>query len=367
MSRRSGRSKPYAYDDPETKRSDENSPEIDEQEEVTRCICGQDELSTINAQLQSLLAQEYRIKIDTGLFIQCDKCLVWQHGYCVGLFINEDVPDKYWCELCKPDLHRFVQDGSTTRTLYRPVNDSRTRLIEEESEEEDKSEKEKSDKSDSKSDREKRRRRSPDTPELASRDSEQAPTRQSRKERRHGEDFDEQLQKALRESARTSGVKRPGDLHPGTEKRPRTEELDNEVDESNVDEDSEAVTKRENRVRPRARPKPKPRAAPKGRTTPKNDDAAMTKDELLNQQSRPRFVNDKSSIYELRKRTGAILEWLGRTQMELEEERDVKLTQFMEAAVATGMVTLFDENLTLMEQLTEKILGWEQKFGKYAP
>lgn len=364
MSRRSGRSKPSSLDDAEVKPSDETSPEIDEQEEVTRCVCGQDELSNINDSVQSLLWQEYHIKLDTGLFIQCDNCLVWQHGYCVGLFINEDVPDKYWCEQCKPDLHRFVDEGS--RTLYRPVNDSRPKLMESEEEEEEKEVEEraetpeKTEKTEN-TEKEKRRRRGAETPESTSRE-ETAPTRQSRKERRHNEDFDEQLQRALRESARTSGVKRPSDLENGNEKRTHSEELGVDAEPTN-DETGES-TKKETKVRPRARPKAKPRAAPKAKNTPKSEDVAMSKDELLNQQSRPRYVNEKSSLYELRKRTGAILEWLGRTQMELEEEKESKKTQF---AQAESSLTLFDENLKMMENLTEKILGWEQKYGKYAP
>ena len=81
---------------------DENDDfNADEEDEVTRCVCGNDELNTdgINSELQELLQSEYGIKIDVGLFIQCDKCSVWQHGYCVGLFIDEDVPDKYWGEV----------------------------------------------------------------------------------------------------------------------------------------------------------------------------------------------------------------------------------------------------------------------------
>ena len=41
----------------------------------------------------------------------------------------------------------------------------------------------------------------------------------------------------------------------------------------------------------------------------------------IKQPSKPRYVNDKSSIFELRKRTIAILEWLGRSQVELQEEK----------------------------------------------
>lgn len=381
MSRRSGRSRPPTSDDAAARTSDaDNSPDIDEGDEVTRCICGSDELSTIDSGLAALLGQEYRIKIDTGLFIQCEKCLVWQHGYCVGLFINEDVPDKYWCEECKPELHRLIYDGEgrLTRTLYRSVNDSRQKLVESETGVQSDHELEKLDKSESKSTRLRSRRSPNETPEATGSDSGSTSNRHERNSRRHGDDhYDAQLQRAIRESARasttTNDKKRAADSPSGpAPKKLNLEELDRDIEESNPEEETEvAPPKKETRPRPKPRAKPKPRApASKGRgSTPDNSSgSALLKDELLSQLSRPRFVNDRSTIYELRKRTGAILEWLARTQMELEEERDTKTAQFAEAVVgAAGPVTLFDENLKLMENLTEKILSWEQKFGKYAP
>ncbi|RXK36770.1 hypothetical protein M231_05931 [Tremella mesenterica] len=39
------------------------------------------------------------------LMIQCDKCNVWQHGPCVGIWADEEAPDEYFCEECRPDLH----------------------------------------------------------------------------------------------------------------------------------------------------------------------------------------------------------------------------------------------------------------------
>lgn len=37
--------------------------------------------------------------------IQCETCLLWQHGECFGMKIDEDIPEHYFCELCRPDLH----------------------------------------------------------------------------------------------------------------------------------------------------------------------------------------------------------------------------------------------------------------------
>lgn len=88
----------------EDNEEDEEEAEEEEEEGETRCICGDldppDEL---------------------GLFIQCEQCGVWQHGYCVGI-TNDDTPDKYWCEQCRPDLHRlYVTDLGENRSIYKPV------------------------------------------------------------------------------------------------------------------------------------------------------------------------------------------------------------------------------------------------------
>lgn len=42
---------------------------------------------------------------DMGFMVQCEECDVWQHGICMGIEREEDCPDKYYCELCRPDLH----------------------------------------------------------------------------------------------------------------------------------------------------------------------------------------------------------------------------------------------------------------------
>lgn len=45
---------------------------------------------------------------DTGdFFVQCDKCLVWQHGGCMGFHDEAILPEEYYCELCKPKLHKI--------------------------------------------------------------------------------------------------------------------------------------------------------------------------------------------------------------------------------------------------------------------
>jgi hypothetical protein len=71
------------------------------EEEITRCICGHQEWPG-----PALITGDPENDEGGGFFIQCDVCKVWQHGGCIGL--PEDlVPDQYFCEECKPQLHRL--------------------------------------------------------------------------------------------------------------------------------------------------------------------------------------------------------------------------------------------------------------------
>ncbi|RLV89236.1 putative histone deacetylase complex subunit cti6 [Spathaspora sp. JA1] len=360
MSRRSGR-KPEPSNFPEEleeELEDLEEDSLEEAEEITRCICGLDELatSTINKELQDLLVKEYKIKIDHGLFIQCDKCGVWQHGYCVGLFDNNDVPEKYWCELCKPEVHIFIENNK--RTLYKPINDKRKKI-------------------------EQLTKRKSNSGGSSSRNS---PPISKRKRHHHEEgeyDYETALQQALRESAQESGVamekgespRKRGTNSPKVEVDAVVEEeveveeellapvpapvvvetkIESDIDTSNIDEESDTSTKRTRGGRIGKSKKKKKEVAP---------DPIISED---HQVSKPRFVSSKSSIYELRKRTGAILEWLGRSQLELQDEKDRKLQLFNFTSIQDESVQVkFNENLELMENLTNQILVWEQKFGKY--
>ncbi|KAG1451569.1 hypothetical protein G6F56_008052 [Rhizopus delemar] len=63
---------------------EEEEDESVEDESVTRCVCG----------------KQHSI----GLMVCCDDCEVWQHCECMGLE-EEDIPDQYFCEQCRPDDH----------------------------------------------------------------------------------------------------------------------------------------------------------------------------------------------------------------------------------------------------------------------
>lgn len=67
-------------------------PEKDgEADAIVRCICGEYEEEEDNPR---------------DMFC-CDNCDAWQHGICMGLpFTQENAPDKYYCEQCKPEDHK---------------------------------------------------------------------------------------------------------------------------------------------------------------------------------------------------------------------------------------------------------------------
>lgn len=377
MSRRSGRSRGYMASESNEFAEDEEignyggeTEDLDEEQEVTRCLCGQDELreQAISNSVNEILKKEYGIQIDQGLFIQCDKCSVWQHGYCVGLFTNDDVPDKYWCELCKPDFHIFITAQSldeTPRTLYKLVNDKRKRLLPK--------------------DRTRPKR-------------EPKPTRKDR--RTYEDSYDAQLQKALRESAKdsvneTNELKKSNsnanvkhepvqeeptnttDTNAKSERSMDENENDNALHESSTNNQNanSTITKvKRTKLRLKAGRAKKQKPTPPVNKLKENDSVNLqvSRDDLINQPSRPRYVSEQSSIFELRKRTGAILEWLGRSQIELDEEKLAKI-ELMDYNEETAndenkkAVQNFNDNLKLMEKLTEQILSWEQRFGKYAP
>jgi DNA mismatch repair ATPase MutL len=107
-------------EDGDTKIEDVVEEEIIEDEETTRCICGHQEYPglpadpTIGRGAKSSHGANQDEQTDDrgGLFIQCDDCQVWQHGGCVSIMEESAVPDNYYCEECKPDLHELLKSSN---------------------------------------------------------------------------------------------------------------------------------------------------------------------------------------------------------------------------------------------------------------
>lgn len=95
-----------------TEAVDINMAEDDEgeEEEVTRCVCRHAEYPGPPIPLKDMatIGTEALAEDAGGLFIQCDVCKVWQHGGCVGIMDEAMSPDNYYCEQCRPDLHKVL-------------------------------------------------------------------------------------------------------------------------------------------------------------------------------------------------------------------------------------------------------------------
>ena len=101
--------------------------ENESEEEVTRCICGNQEYAGPPVTTSDSNKGNSKSNPDpatfaedaTGWFIQCDDCKVWQHGGCVGIMDEATSPDEYFCEQCRSDLHKVT----TTANGYVPLQE----------------------------------------------------------------------------------------------------------------------------------------------------------------------------------------------------------------------------------------------------
>ncbi|KAI8326114.1 hypothetical protein GQ54DRAFT_307849 [Martensiomyces pterosporus] len=71
--------------------------EEEEDDGVVRCVCGE--------------------RNDGELMIQCEVCQVWQHTLCMGIRDEKHIPDKYYCEKCRPDDHPYINSRPRTVVL----------------------------------------------------------------------------------------------------------------------------------------------------------------------------------------------------------------------------------------------------------
>ncbi|ODQ77953.1 hypothetical protein BABINDRAFT_90579 [Babjeviella inositovora NRRL Y-12698] len=383
-SRRSARSRSNYSEDfeaPDTHEvPDDDEAGYDEDSEVTRCVCGHDELQPPHQREDPSFNDEM-----SGLFIQCELCSVWQHGYCVGLKSEAAVPEKYWCETCRPDMHTLVFRGDRNSSLYDATRERR--------------------------DKRKPKRRE----EEKEAHQKQKDLKRAERTRAMDKEYEQDLKKALEESARLAAPKRPvEDEKPvptakllSSHKRPRRspDEVKDEVKEEVKEEvkaemqpplapssaasnvaapvetthtndtslttpDDTANSDESAKARKRSRAKSVPKVAPKA--APLGD---------ADKPSKPRLPPPKTSLTEMRKRVSAILEFIGRTQVELASETNDKasLAKLVEESEADGdqgkeevrrTVEKFEDNYRetfgVMDRLTRKLLLWEQQFGKYS-
>jgi len=86
-----------------------------EEDEVVNCLCHHPE--------------------GDGMMVQCEVCLTWQHGACIGVDCEEQVPDNYTCSICRdPPLgrqsalysihHEWIREGSLPSIAPSPPKDA---------------------------------------------------------------------------------------------------------------------------------------------------------------------------------------------------------------------------------------------------
>ena len=406
---------------------------MSEEEEITRCVCGELEPAD-----------------ESGLYIQCEQCSVWQHGFCVG--IVEDVPDKYWCEQCKPELHDlYTDDEGRKRSHYLPVQeetvDKDTDVNENEEEdttikEENIVNKQESTTQDEEKDENKKNiitdNKTSDHNEEETRSSHENDEDNNDEEDDEDHDDDEegdfhelskrasrssreeqQYQRMLEQAIKESQMDAPGDktktatpvisatediiatesekpelktttsVSESLDENIETTEQDSQTDateaESNRlnrtddnDEDNKSTSskdkqkaiKKPNRVakKPR-RTKSKRNLTDGRRTNSNNKNKEKSVDVTATNSVKPRLPSQRTTMNEMRRRTSAILEFISRTQWDLENVqkeradliRFVENDQFVEKI--DHIFTQNNEALTMMNELTQNLLNWEKNYS----
>ncbi|KAJ1825465.1 Histone deacetylase complex subunit, partial [Coemansia sp. RSA 2599] len=84
-------------DEEDGQEEDDDEEEEDEDDGVVRCVCGE--------------------RNDGELMIQCEICQVWQHTLCMGIRDEAHIPDKYYCEKCRPEDHPYINSRPRTVVL----------------------------------------------------------------------------------------------------------------------------------------------------------------------------------------------------------------------------------------------------------
>ncbi|KAK9460290.1 uncharacterized protein V1516DRAFT_625296 [Lipomyces oligophaga] len=363
---------------------------MDTSAEITRCVCGHEELQTDDPD------------VDSGLFIQCDKCQVWQHFYCVGLRSDDEAPEDYACEKCRPELHLIVVRPTGRTSQYIPlIKDNALRELKESA------------------------RNTTTTSSSRRAASEAAHKRRSTLNSRDS-NYDEILRRVLEESTHDAGVasssggtsdsESAGDGNNADDndddeaqehhrhRRRRTtneslskrhqdsedsgdddaglnrdtkdvklssaaqkeeDEIDEEKDRDNEHEEEEEEEEFETTRRSR-----------KAQTTEDGEDSngsggahGFTSNLMSGEKpSKPRAVQNKSSVADMRKRVAAILEFIGRVQLDMAAEQDERRRLVSTASAAmseSGLAVEHERSIEMMDLLTRKLLLWEKEYGRY--
>ncbi|SCU88360.1 LAMI_0D09802g1_1 [Lachancea mirantina] len=362
-----------------------------EDEGETRCLCG-----------------EIDPPDDSGLYIQCEQCSVWQHGFCVGITEGEDsAPDKYWCEQCKPELHSlYTTDMGQRRSMYKPVQQHKRQSRHSRREEGSQPESNAEDTGDPSSQtgapgavviaatteslaspvkpipenkthkrqRQGRKRNGQDVKPEPEEDRRALDRRRATSYAREEKQYQLMLEKALKESRRTSQqddivselIPEESLEEPGTEdtiqdvqkRRPKMATATHTASASSSEEDS----RRKGRRGPH-------RGKARSSSQATSADAARASEIGINKSIKPRIPSQRTTMKEMRRRVSAILEFISRTQLELSQEQleKTQLLEFVDNAEFVKRVDNIydkcDDSLKFMDDLTRKLLFWEKRYS----
>lgn len=425
-SRRSTRFKSDKEDDNELEPRT-TGDRIDEYEEVTRCICGNDDLV-----IPKNSHGEFN-NVDTGFFIQCETCSVWQHGFCVGIKDESHSPEKYWCEQCKPENHTLFTDKfNTRRSKYDPEHaNSNTNK---------KNLKRKNGRSsgrNSDSNQEQIGLLNPANESFEG-DDEQSKKKQRK---RYYTTYEEQLKKALEESAKESGVApeevnvsstegvEGHDLRNSSVRKTRTRMGGSDNNESNADDDNDEeeekneikkdneydqsttedqIVKLEDKQKIRDLKKMKVKGIQSSnlnnvnsfedspsndvqnqtntKTTSKISNSSNSKRAIVKKPKKevkpPSTIDDKPfktnipsariSMNEMNRRIFSIIDFVSNTQTNLTNEEDFKNNLFQMndnemvpelVELKTRLVECYNESVGELDNLTEMLNVWQSEFA----
>lgn len=391
--------------------------EEEEEEEETRCIC-----------------QQLEPPDDSGFFIQCENCGCWQHGYCVGI-TNDDAPEKYWCEQCKPELHHiYTSDLGEQRSVYKPIQEAKrryrrsARTVPSTNSDDNSNESGVNGKSNSNSstDHSSGGRENVDSlvidhdeigDDVDDEEKKLLDRKRATFQAREEKQYQMMLEKALRESRRESDTqiiseviteetmsskeskdqakgeadstsdKAEGEVVVNTNTGPIqgaslpaiTESLpevkDSSQENSSIKKSdnnrSQSSSATEDTPKP-IRPTPTGRVRKQRRNVRSKENSANTSvSEIdVNKPIKPRIPPQRTSVLEMKRRVLAILEFISRTQQEIDIEQTNKseLTRFVEneefVKKVDSVYETYNESLSLMDDLTKNLLHWEEKYSE---
>lgn len=354
-----------------------NNDVLDDDDGETRCICNNVDPPD-----------------DSGLYIQCEECSIWQHGYCMGIIENE-TPDKYWCEQCKPELHTlYVESAGKKRSHYKPVYQRRRKFRRVKREVDSNMKLDEKDDEVTESNSYSRQSDDQGSGEESKRVLDRKRATSSAREEKQ---YQLMLEKAIRESRRTS--------QPDEELK-NNSSLDSRSICENTGAQDNVKYNRETRENYSMGPestligtssrKRSRNGSAKSTSSSEDDNKHRSKRSLIvnfNKVSRdrsckmnnsnhtnidldiaidkpikPRLPGQRTNLTEMRRRINAILEFISRTQLEFSHDRleQEKLTQFVEnqefVMSVKGIFQNYEVSLQIMDDLTRRLLLWEQKY-----